>query len=178
MLNEASDRRLAVIGCTGAGKSTLAERIADEMGVGHIQLDDLYHGPNWTPRPHDVFRKDVAEVSTKQSWVIDGNYRVVRDLIWPRATTVIWLDYSLPTCFSRLLRRTWRRASTGESICNGNRESFRMSFASRDSILLYQLRAYRRQRRETSEDLAKPEFAHLRVIPCRHPRDADAVTLR
>ena len=178
MLDIELDRRIAVVGCTGAGKSTLSARLAELIGATHTQLDNLYHGPNWTPRPDNDFRQDVAEAVAEDAWVIDGNYANLRSEIWPRATTIVWLDYLLTTCFRRLLRRTIRRASTGEVICNGNRESWRQSFASSDSILLYQLQAFGRQRRRTAKDLAKPEHAHLRVIHCRRPRDADAITPR
>lgn len=178
MLDIKLDRRVAVVGCTGAGKSTLSARLAELIGAKHTQLDNLYHGPDWTPRPDDDFRQDVAEAVAEDAWVIDGNYANLRGEIWSRATTVIWLDYPLTTCFRRLLSRTIRRAATGEVICNGNRESWRQSFASSDSILLWAIRTHKKVRERTAVDLAKPEHAHLRIIHCQHPRDADAITLR
>ncbi|QDT67784.1 topology modulation protein [Planctomycetes bacterium MalM25] len=178
MLDIELDRRIAVVGCTGAGKSTLAARLAVLIGASHTQLDNLYHGPNWTPRPDEDFRKDLMQTVSQEAWFIDGNYTAVRDQIWPRATTLIWLDYSLTTCLLRLVPRTVRRAARREIICNGNRETWRQSFASSDSILLWAIRTHKKIRERTAAYLAKPEHAHLRVIHCRRPRDADAITLR
>lgn len=170
--------RVAIVGASGSGKSTLGRRLASENGTNHTQLDELFFGPGWESRPSEAFRADVAEAIAAERWIIDGSYRLVRDLVWSRATTLIWLDYSLPVCFSRLLRRTLRRAWTKESVCNGNRESFLMSFASRESILLYLVKSHQRRRDETAEDLAKPEHAHLKVIHLRKPVEADKLIRR
>lgn len=53
-----------------------------------------------------------------------GNYGRVRDLLWPRADTIVWLDYAFPLVLGRLTARTVRRAVTGEILWNGNRETF------------------------------------------------------
>lgn len=170
--------RIAIVGASGSGKSTLGRRLALQIGAQHTQLDELFFGPNWEPRPRGAFRADVAKTIASEQWVLDGSYRLVRDLIWSRATTLVWLDYSLPACFSRLLGRTLRRAWTREPVCNGNRESFLMSFASRESILLYLIKSHQRRRDETAGDLAKPEHAHLKVIHLRKPYEAESITLR
>lgn len=43
-------QRVLVAGTSGSGKTTWASRIAHQLGVGHVEIDALYHGPNWTPR--------------------------------------------------------------------------------------------------------------------------------
>src|SRR3990172_8915485 len=104
-----ADRRVAVVGTTGTGKSTLARHLAHRLTVPHVELDALYWGPNWTPVPADLFRQRAAQAVAADAWVIDGNYHVVRDLVWSRATTVVWLDYPLSLILARLLKRTGRR---------------------------------------------------------------------
>jgi adenylate kinase family enzyme len=98
-------RRIIVVGTTSSGKSTLAERLAIELGLDFIELDALHWEPNWVEAPVEVFRSRVKRATQAQAWVVAGNYHVVRDLVWPRAEAVIWPDYSLWAIFWRLWRR-------------------------------------------------------------------------
>jgi adenylate kinase family enzyme len=166
-------RRIVVVGTSGSGKTTLARRVAGALEIPHVELDALRHGPGWAETDDDSFRSQVAQQVAGEAWVVDGNYGVARDLIWRRAQLLIWLDYSLPLTFARVLRRTLRRTLTGEELWNGNRESLRMAF-SRESILLWTLTTYRRRRRELPPLLARPEHAHLRPLRFRRPAQADA----
>src|SRR5215470_14800607 len=127
--------RVVVVGCSGSGKTTLARQLAQLLGAPHIELDALHWLPNWVPRPTDEFCALVAQAVAQEQWVTDGNYRAVRDLVWSRATTVIWLNYPFPTVFRRVLWRTLRRTLTREVLYTGNRESLWRSFLTRDSIL-------------------------------------------
>lgn len=52
-----------------------------------VELDAIYHQPGWQPLPAEEFTRRVAAVVTGEGWVIDGNYSVVRDLVWTRADT-------------------------------------------------------------------------------------------
>ena len=61
----------------------------------------------------DVFRARVAAAIARPTWVADGNYSKVRDLVWARADTVVWLDYPLPVVVARLVRRTLTRMWRG-----------------------------------------------------------------
>ena len=94
-------RRVVVVGATGAGKSTLAGRLAQGLDVPFVELDALFWGPQWTPAAPDDFRARVDATSAGPAWVIAGNYGAVRDLLWPRADTVVWLDYPLPLVLAR-----------------------------------------------------------------------------
>jgi adenylate kinase family enzyme len=162
--------RIVVIGTTGSGKTTLAEQLAQLWQVPHIELDMLHWGPNWTKTPLDIFRERTRQAVMADAWVTDGNYSKVRDIIWGRADTIIWLDYSLPVILQRLFRRTTRRIFTREELWNGNRETFRGAFLSRDSLFLWALKTYPRRHNETPALLARPEHQHLSVIHMRSPR--------
>ena len=85
-------RRVSVVGSSGSGKSTVAARLAEQLGVPHTELDAINHQPNWTPLPHEEFRRRVTEITAGAQWVVDGNYSTVRDIVWDRADTVVWLD--------------------------------------------------------------------------------------
>ncbi|MCO5193865.1 MAG: ATP/GTP-binding protein [Anaerolineae bacterium] len=165
-----SFRRINVIGTTGSGKTTLARHLADCLGYRHIELDAINWQPNWTELPYTAFREAVAEAVSAEEWVLDGNYSRVRDLVWARTDTVVWLNYSLPVMMSRLWRRTWKRTIGGEVLWAGNRESVTKQLFTRDSILLWQLQTYKRRRREYPHMFAQPENAHLRIVEHNSPR--------
>jgi adenylate kinase family enzyme len=86
-------RRIGVVGATGAGKSTLAERLARGLDVPLVGLDALLWGEAWTPAAAADFRARVAAAAAGPAWVMAGNDGAVRDLLWPRADTIVWLDY-------------------------------------------------------------------------------------
>jgi len=163
-------KRINVVGTSGSGKTTTAARLAQRLGFKHVELDALFWEPNWSGAPEDVFRRRVEQALSGERWVVDGNYSRMRDIVWGRADTVVWLDYSLLVILGRLLIRTLRRMFTGEELWAGNRESFRMSFLSKDSILLWALTTYRRRRREYPQLFTRPEHSHLSVVHLRSPR--------
>jgi adenylate kinase family enzyme len=118
-------RRISVVGSSGSGKTTVARRLGRELGLSHVELDSIHHLPDWTSMPRDDFRAHVAEVVAGDGWVVDGNYRAVRDLVWDRADTVVWLDLPRATTTARVLRRTLRRTLTRQELWNGNHEVLR-----------------------------------------------------
>ena len=99
-------RRVVVVGTRPSGKTTFARRLAGVLGSQHVELDALYWGPEWTPRPD--FQGDVLAAVQYEHWVIDGNYTAVRDLIWRRCTAIVWLDYS----FARVFAQAWEPHGT------------------------------------------------------------------
>jgi uridine kinase len=166
-------RRVSVVGATGTGKSTLASRLAAALGVAHVELDALHWEPGWNPADPDVLRARVAAAVTGDGWVIDGSYSDVQPLVWERAEAVVWLDYRFPVMFGRLLGRTARRIATGEALWNGNTETLRRAALSRDSILWWQVRSFRKLRRRYPALLADPRWAHVQVVRLRSPRQAE-----
>jgi adenylate kinase family enzyme len=163
--------RVSVVGVTGSGKTTLAKHVAARLNAPCIELDALHWGPHWTMADLDVFREHVSRVVSGCRWVIDGNYSKVRDLVWGRADTIIWLDYSFAIIFGRLLRRTIRRVRSGEELWNGNRERFADQFLSRDSLFLWAFQTYPRYRAEFPRLLGGEAYSHLAVIRLRTPRE-------
>jgi len=167
-------QRIAVIGTSGSGKTTLACQLADRLGLPHVELDALHWDANWTMAPLPVFRERVARALAGDAWVVDGNYSKVRDVVWPRAQLIVWLDYGLPVIFWRLFWRSLRRSLSREELWNGNRERLRDQFLSRDSLFLWALQTNRRHRAEYVALLGRPEHAHLKLVRLRSPGAARA----
>ena len=141
--------RIVVKGASGSGKTTLAGRLAEQLGLPHVELDALHHGPNWSEPPLAEFRRRVAEATTGDRWVVDGNYDgKVGDILVERADLVVWLDPPLRTILGRLLRRTLSRNRMETELWAGNRETWRGAFLGSDSLFSFAIRTHRRLRRE------------------------------
>jgi adenylate kinase family enzyme len=166
-----SHRRISVVGTIGSGKTTFARNVSKLLDAPHIELDALHWEPNWIEAPDDLFRQRVEHSLQGDVWVVDGNYHQVRDIVWTRADTVVWLDYPFRTIMGRLARRTLRRIFTHEKLWNGNQEHIRGLFT-RDSVFLWAIRTYRGRRRQYPILLSRPENSHLTVVRLRYPREA------
>ena len=168
-------QRIVIIGSTSSGKSTLAEEIARILESELIDLDALHWEPNWMEAPDEVFRARTDAATRASAWVLAGNYHQVRDIVWPRAQLIIWLDYSLPLVFWRLLTRTLRRTYYREKLYSGNVEkmSTHLKLWTQESIFHWLFKTYWRRRREYPQQFALPEHHHLRVLRFRRQRDTD-----
>lgn len=164
--------RVVVVGTSGTGKTHFAARLAAKLHVPHVELDQLHWGADWTPRLPEVFERAAREATSGERWVVDGNYSAVRDVIWPAATDIVWLNFSRPVVFSRVVRRTVGRIVTRQALWAGNRESFRMTFLSRDSILLWSFTTYSKNRIKFARLRASPQYGHLGWHELRTPRQA------
>jgi adenylate kinase family enzyme len=160
--------RIVVVGVTGCGKTTTAARLARILAIPHVELDALHWQPDWVMTELETFRRLVEKAVSGPAWVTDGNYSKARDLIWARATTIVWLDYSLPVILWQLTRRTLRRVITREVLWNGNRETLRGAFFGKDSLFRWALQTHPRYRRTFPQTFASPENVHLQVIYLRN----------
>jgi adenylate kinase family enzyme len=114
-------RRVVVAGVSGVGKTTLAGRIGEVAGIPHTEIDALFHGPGWTPRPE--FVDDVRALVAEDVWVTEWQYSDARPLLTARADLLVWLDLPFATVtLPRVIARTLRRRLGREHLWNGNIE--------------------------------------------------------
>lgn len=163
--------RVVILGLSGSGKTTLAATLTRALDAPHVELDALHWEPNWTMAQRDVLRERVAAAIAGDAWVLDGNYSHVRDLTWPRATAIIWLDYPFPLVMARLFRRTIWRGVRGVTLWNGNRERLWPQFFSRDSLFLWIIQQRPKHKREYPLIPTLPEAAQARFIRLRSTRE-------
>lgn len=165
--------RIAVIGTSGAGKTTFARRLGAALDLPVVELDSLFHLPGWNQRPVEEFRSLVAEASCRDAWVIDGNYSAVRDLVWSRAQVVVWLDYPRWRVMTRVIRRTLRRVVTREVLWSGLREplSNLTRLDPQKSIISWAWTTYTDRRRRYSEMIVDPSWSHIRFYRIGHPSE-------
>jgi adenylate kinase family enzyme len=166
--------RISVVGNSGSGKTTLARRVATALGVEAVELDSIFHLPDWQELPREDFQAAVSAAISGKHWVVDGNYSAVIGLIWERADTVVWLDYPRWVVMRQVLGRTARRLITGEELWNGNREPL-TNFTTLNperSILAWAWTQHRKYRETFTAAIADPANAHLEFVRLRGPGDA------
>jgi adenylate kinase family enzyme len=172
--------RIVIVGTSGSGKSTLARAIAAAFGLSHVELDALHWGPGWEALsrtdPQEFIRR-VDTATAGAAWVADGNYVMVRDLVWRRATHLIWLDYARPVIMLRVLRRSLTRAVDQSELYAGNREDWRRWFRPSHPIR-WAWSTWPRRRAEYSALVGRDEYAHLHVLRLQRPGEAARVIER
>ena len=167
--------RVVVVGVTSSGKSTLAEKLAERLDLSYIELDALNWEPNWKAAPLDVFRARVEKATQAEKWIVAGNYHVVRDLVWPKAEAILWLDYPFLTVLWQLTRRSVKRWWTRELLWGTNYEPLWNHFRlwSAESLYHWLFKTYWRRKREYPMLLLQPEHQHLKLIRFNHPHETE-----
>ncbi len=163
--------RIVVVGTSAVGKSTLARVLAAHARVPYVELDELHWSADWREKPDDEFRRLADAATAGPKWVTDGNYGIIRDLLWPRVNLVVWLNFGLARTLWRGLRRSADRILRRTELWHGNRESWRRTFFSRDSILLWIVTTHARRRREFEHLRSSGAYAHLKWVELRSPAD-------
>lgn len=164
--------RIAVIGTSCSGKSNLARELAHRLAITHVELDALYWGPNWTARPPAEFQQSLNAVARLSGWVVDGNYERAREVLWPHATDIVWLRYSLPLTLWRAILRSTRRILTREVLWHGNRETAWGSFFGRDSVVRWVWSSYPKRLAEFQALKDSGKYPKLSWIVLNSPVEA------
>ncbi len=163
--------RILIYGVYGSGKTTLAARLSRLLGIAWRPVDDLTWEPGWREVPMQVQRERIAELCRRPSWILDGAYRDWLDIPMASADVIVALDFGRWLTLRRLLRRTARLVSTGETICNGNRETL-SSVLSSESIILWHFGSFGRKRRRMRQWAAASPGP--RVLLFSTPEELDA----
>jgi adenylate kinase family enzyme len=160
-------QRVLVVGSSGSGKTTLSLALAKRLGVPHVELDALRHGPNWVPRP--TFAADVDRHTRAPSWIVDGNYAAVRDLLWSRADTIVWLDLPRLVVEWQVLRRSFHRWITRAELWNGCREPGPLGWLDQEHPVRWSWSKHAEYRARYAARFADPAWAaHLVRVRLRN----------
>lgn len=169
--------KINVVGTSGSGKSTVARHLAERLAIPYIEMDALFWQANWHESSDDEFFPRVEQALAAANWVLDGNYNRTQHLKWREVDWVVWVDYSFGRTLFQAVRRAWLRSWHREELWagTGNRESFAKSFFSRDSIILWTLKTYRKNRHRYLEQMHNPDYRHIRFIQLRSPAQLESV---
>jgi adenylate kinase family enzyme len=172
-------RRIVILGPSCSGKSTLAEQLAQVLDAPFIELDALFWKPGWVEPDAEDFKAKLLAAHAGDSWVTAGNYfRHMRGTVWPRTETFIWLDFPLHLTARRVISRSWRRWRSKELLWGTNTERFwdqLMVWSQKRSLVGYNIRSRRRQRRTVTDLMHEPAFASCRFITLKSPRELSAL---
>ncbi|MDH5132250.1 MULTISPECIES: AAA family ATPase [unclassified Microbacterium] len=166
--------RVLVAGVTGSGKTTLSRRLAALWELRHVEIDGLFHGPEWTPRAE--FLDDVRAFAADERWVTEWQYtsKGTDEILTPRAQLAVWLDYPYRVVRSRLLRRTLSRSILRTRMWNGNVEKpiWRMVGSTpEESILAWQTATLHKWTERFPQ--VEERFPHLTIVRLTHPRETE-----
>lgn len=171
-------RFILIQGATGSGKTTLADRLGKALGVEVMHLDNIRHEFGFDSVSWDDMRTrmEAFVAAHPDGWVSEGNYSRVSDVTLSRCDTLISLDVPWRVSFVRLFKRTVGRAWTREPLYNANgpAESWRGTFFSRQSILLWSITNHQQRKRRTVEAFAKTAPG-TRLIRLKTEREVEAL---
>ena len=168
-------QRINVVGASGSGKSTFSRKLSAILSVPHVEMDAIFWQPNWQESDDDTFfSKLSAEISPLSSWVLDGNYTRSIPIKWDKVGLVIWLDYSFTRTVFQAIRRAISRAWSQKELWagTGNKETFRKLF-SKDSIVLYTIKSYKRTRKKYELILLDEKYSHIEFIRLRSRKESE-----
>jgi adenylate kinase family enzyme len=162
-------RRVLVAGTSGSGKTTLAARIAAALEAPHVEIDSLFHGPAWMPRPS--FEADVRRFADGAAWVTEWQYSTVRAYLAARADLLVWLDLPRAVVMRQIVRRTLVRRWRRQLLWNGNVEPpLRTILTDRDHIVRWAWTTHHKAAARVAELLA--HRADLPVVRLRSHAEA------
>lgn len=163
--------RILVAGVSGSGKSTLCRRLSVILDLPYTEIDGLFHGPDWTPRPE--FLDDVREVISGDRWITEWQYRTARPMLLERAQVLLWLDYPFwTTTFPRIVRRTLNRRWRRTEMWNGNYEQpLHRIFFDRDHIIRWAVRTRHKYRDQIAS--VQRDRADIQVIRFHRPQEVE-----
>lgn len=169
-------KKINVVGTSGSGKSTFSRKLASKLGYPHLEMDALYWRPNWGEPTDEEFFTILRKRLSAPTWVLDGNYNRTVFVKWAEVDTVVWLDFSFPRTLYQAVRRAFVRSLTRQELWPGtnNVETFRKSFMSRDSIILWTIQSFKKNRERYPQLFLDPKYQHIKFIRLTSPRMAKA----
>jgi adenylate kinase family enzyme len=156
-------QRIVVNGTPGGGKTTMAAALAAQLDLPHVEIDALYHGAGWTPRPE--FLDDIAALAAGDRWITEWQYDAARPVLLDRCDLMIWLNTARPVAMWRVTRRTLRRRFRREVLWNGNVEGpLREVFRDPEHIVRWAWTAHPRAAERVGQVLRdRPELPVVRL---------------
>lgn len=167
-------KKIAIVGSSCSGKTTLSKILEARLGFRRIELDAINWQPNWQELDYGEFQEIVTRETQAEEWIVDGNYNSrMNGLVLARADTIIWLNLPFLTVYRRLFSRLYQRIIIGEELWNGNRENLRNTLFEKDSLLYWIPRRYWKIQRGYRRFFSRPEHVN-KLVEFTEARSIDA----
>jgi adenylate kinase family enzyme len=97
--------RVLILGGSGSGKSTFADKLGKELGLKVFHLDTLYYKPGWVKPEQEDFQKIIDRICEESEGIFDGVYTqsLEQRVIW--SNKIYYLDIPLYTRLWRITKR-------------------------------------------------------------------------
>lgn len=166
-------KKFALFGPPASGKSTIAKKLSASLSIPHTDLDEILFTEKG-PLPLDEFRGEAETVTRGDSWVVEGNYSKLADVVWHRADVLVWLDLPLSLVVRRIVCRSLRQLAGLDTSTQAQRLTWNRAFFGRRSMLRTAIRKYRNNRPRYAQQVAETAALGVRVVRVRSGREADA----
>ena len=98
-------KRIVIVGCAGAGKSTLASRLGQTFNLPVIHMDKHFWLPGWVQKEKVEFQAEIFELVEDECWIMEGNYKETLPKRLERADLFVYLDFPRWLCLYRVFKR-------------------------------------------------------------------------
>ena len=97
-------KKVLILGCPGAGKSTFARKLRDKTGLPLYYLDMIWHKPDRTSEmlqlDSRLGKMPLTYDKKQEEWIIDGNYGRTLEMRFKECDTVFFLDLPTNVCLA------------------------------------------------------------------------------
>jgi adenylate kinase family enzyme len=122
-------RRVLILGCSGAGKSTFARQLGAMTGLPVVHLDQLYWQPGWVEPDRERWFSALRLALQCDAWILDGHFGSSISMRLEAADTVILFDFPATICIRRVLTRVLQSlGKTRPDMAVGCPERFDLKF--------------------------------------------------
>lgn len=104
-------KKIIVIGCPGAGKTTFAKGLKEKVGLPLFHLDSIWHKADRTHITREEFDARLGEILALDEWIIDGDYSRTLERRIAACDTVMLFDLPVKVCLDGVISRLGKARS-------------------------------------------------------------------
>lgn len=166
-------KRINIIGTSSSGKSTFAKQLSNKLSVKYIEMDSLFWKKDWEMSSDEEFFRKLENATSNDSWVLDGNYTRSISVKWKNVDTVIWIDNSFILTMYQAVFRALKRSILKRELWQGtgNKESFRKSFFSKESMIVWTCKTFFKNRKRNSSYFTNDNYKHINFVRLRSRKE-------